>query len=174
MLKGPQAWVVVGPIAWAEVQGRIVLIDSSDVQVAGAYRWHFSSNGYLMSVKNKSQPRKLLLHRLLMFDELTTARAEIDHINGNAWDNRRSVNLRVASSAENKYNTRAHRDSRSGYKGVRLSGRSTHRWQAMIYHSGKNYCLGSHASPEEAARAYDAKAVELFGARARLNFPKGE
>lgn len=57
----------------------------------------------------------------------------------------------------------------SGYRGVSKSGS---RWQANVRANNVQYHLGSSfRSPEEAARAYDAKAKEVHGALARLNFP---
>lgn len=63
--------------------------------------------------------------------------------------------------------------TRTGYKGVNWSGAKTRRWQARIMRNGKRVFLGNFDSPEEAARAYDAAARELFGEFARLNFPDG-
>lgn len=61
------------------------------------------------------------------------------------------------------------RDNKSGYLGVYL--RECQRWQCLITFNRKTIYLGSFATPEEAARAYDAKARELYGDKARLNFP---
>ncbi len=38
-------------------------------------------------------------------------------------------------------------------------------------HEGRQYYLGCHADQEEAARAYDKKARELWGNGCWLNFP---
>jgi hypothetical protein len=48
------------------------------------------------------------------------------------------------------------------------------RWRARVHHDGKKICAGRHATREQAARAYDAKAKELKGASAVLNFPDDE
>lgn len=57
----------------------------------------------------------------------------------------------------------------SGYKGVCASGR---KWRADILVGGKPKYLGAHATPEDAARAYDKAAVEAWGAdNCYLNFP---
>lgn len=45
------------------------------------------------------------------------------------------------------------------------------KWLARISFGGKRQNLGHFGSQEEAARAYDAKAVQLFGSAAELNFP---
>jgi len=61
--------------------------------------------------------------------------------------------------------------TRSGFKGVNWSGERTRRWQARIMRDGKRIFLGNYDTPEEAARAYDTAARELFGEHAWLNFP---
>ena len=45
-------------------------------------------------------------------------------------------------------------------------------WRATIFYQNKQYHLGTFDSEEEAAKAYDNKAISLYGEKARLNFPK--
>jgi len=45
-------------------------------------------------------------------------------------------------------------------------------WVAQLVRSPEHYYLGCFATEEEAACAYDTKAIELYGANARLNFPE--
>ena len=60
----------------------------------------------------------------------------------------------------------------TGYKGVYHTDDSkVNLYKAKIQKDKKVYCLGRYNSPEEAARAYDTKAKELFGEFANLNFP---
>jgi len=56
----------------------------------------------------------------------------------------------------------------SGYRGVKKSRK---RWSADIHTGGQYLHLGMFDVPEEAAKAYDKAALEIFGARAILNFP---
>lgn len=91
----------------------------------------------------------------------------IDHIDGNSLNNRFN-NLRDVPQGKNNTNKRAYKCNKTGYKGVDIHH---NKYQARISYQGKTYCLGHFETPEEAARAYDAKAVELWGEEAVLNFP---
>ena len=62
--------------------------------------------------------------------------------------------------------------SRSGYRGVYLRGRKTHKWVVEIKHLGKKHYFGSYGDPETAARVYDREAKRLHGEHAILNFPE--
>jgi hypothetical protein len=90
---------------------------------------------------------------------------EIDHINGDKTDNR-FCNLRLATSQTNKANCKLTASNSSGFKGVHARGS---RWIAGITHNRKMIHIGMFKTAEEAARAYDAKAVELFGEYALTN-----
>jgi len=46
------------------------------------------------------------------------------------------------------------------------------RWEARIYETGKQRFLGYYTSEVTAARAYDARAVQLHGSAAKVNFPE--
>lgn len=61
------------------------------------------------------------------------------------------------------------RGSSSAFTGVYPSGNAA--WQAMIGHGGKTVYIGTFATEEAAARAYDRKAHALYGDQARLNLP---
>lgn len=95
---------------------------------------------------------------------------QIDHANGNPDDNAIG-NLREATNRENSRNRRVDRESITGLKGVYHRQRKN-GYQARIFVDGKRVTVGSYASAEEAARAYDASALQHFGEFARLNFPR--
>lgn len=56
----------------------------------------------------------------------------------------------------------------TGYRGVTSSGK---KFSAQVRWKGTLHYLGTFATAIDAARAYDAKARELHGALAILNFP---
>ena len=60
------------------------------------------------------------------------------------------------------------RIGRSGFKGVTAVGR---RWLAYVYQYGKRTNIGTFNLPQEAARAYDQKVIQMYGKRAAVNFP---
>ena len=92
----------------------------------------------------------------------------VDHINHNGLDNRRP-NLRLATRSQNAANLGPYANNTSGYKGVDFN---RGKWRARIREGGVRYFLGYFETAEDAARAYDTKAHELFGEFASLNFPE--
>lgn len=58
--------------------------------------------------------------------------------------------------------------STSVYVGVHYSFRFR-KWIAKIRKDGNQLYIGSYDTPEEAAKAYNVKAVELYGVKAKLN-----
>jgi EREBP-like factor len=67
---------------------------------------------------------------------------------------------------ENAWNTRVRKGTT--FKGVRLQG---NRFIARIMANGLRVYLGTFATAEEAARAYDKVARRTMGEFARPNFP---
>ena len=91
--------------------------------------------------------------------------AEIDHKDNNC-QNSAPDNLRPAEHSQNLFNIGAHRDNRSGYKGVSRD-RLGRRWVARISARGLNVNLGTFDTPEEAHEAYVSAANDLHGKFAR-------
>lgn len=108
--------------------------------------------------------KEMSLHRFLL--EVTDSKVHVDHINGDILDNRKS-NLRKADNRLNHTNQRLRKDNKAGYKGVSYRDG---KFYARIGPAGKIH-IGIYPTAEEAAKAYDAKAKELYGEYARLNFP---
>lgn len=90
----------------------------------------------------------------------------IDHINGDTRDNR-PENLRLASPGLSNHNRR-YKNTSSKYIGVTYHAG---KYTAQIQYQNKHYHLGWFASEEEAAKVRDARAKELYGKDAQLNFP---
>ncbi|MBN1124206.1 MAG: HNH endonuclease [Sedimentisphaerales bacterium] len=92
----------------------------------------------------------------------------VDHIDHNGLNNTRA-NLRVCTPQQNSRNRRS-QSGRSKYKGISYDKRYK-RWKARIRFQNKYIHIGTFRDEARAARAYDAKAAELFGEFACLNFP---
>lgn len=109
--------------------------------------------------------RKLIpIHRLICPDNLSF----IDHKDRNPLNNCRS-NLRICTHAENMRNRKIHKgDKTSQYKGV-YKPKDYKKWVAYICCDGKIYRIGAFEKEEDAAEAYNKKALELHGEFAFLN-----
>lgn len=150
--------------------GHVCLVDPEDLPLVSQFNWtpHVIRSGGIYARRFK--PTRLMMHVLLM------GQRGVDHKNGNGLDNRRS-NLRLATNAQNMANSRKPRSAtKTRLKGVCAPRpeRGSDYWQAQIKINGKPVKWGRFATEEEAARAYDAKAKEVHGEFAYLNFPEGQ
>ena len=60
----------------------------------------------------------------------------------------------------------------SKYMGVSCRTNGVHfNWSANIVQNNKSYSLGGYTKEEDAAIAYDIKAIEIYGSDAKRNFP---
>lgn len=142
-------------------QGKFALIDDADYEWASQYKWHFTTNGYARRVaKDRTTPR---MHREI---NKTPNGMDTDHINGDKLDNRRE-NLRSVTRSQNVMNLVKGKKGKK-YKGTQYLKRSG-KYNAMICLNGKNQFIGNYDTEEEAALAYNLKAVELFGEFSCIN-----
>jgi hypothetical protein len=145
-------------------------VDDEDYEWLSRHKWHCSAQGYAMR-RDVALPGKPIVSMARVILGLPARGREFvpDHINGDKLDNRRA-NLRAATAAQNSRNTAKHKGG-SRFKGVCLC-RQTGRWKATIKIDGRQAWLGRFDTEEDAARAYDAAALEAFGEFACLNFPR--
>lgn len=151
-------------------RGYVALVDEVDyARVVAAGRWNIRPHG-----KTIYAQRGIALpdgrRSTQQMHQFITGAIGIDHRNGDGLDNRRS-NLRVGTQAQNCANTRIRSNNKSGFKGVSWK-KGCDAWVAQIRRDNKSYHLGLFSDREEAARAYDAAAIEFFGEYARINFPE--
>ena len=152
--------------------GLVALVDDDEFAKASQFTWqaHPTKGPTYARTEFRVEGHRIriFLHRLVMGLTAIDRSIECDHRNGDGLDCRRE-NLRTATRSENARN-RAKRivTPSSPYKGVRPKGTM---WVAVISPNGRSILLGLYETAEDAARAYDAAAVEHFGEFARLNFP---
>ena len=150
----------------ALTRGKFAMVDAADYEWLSQYKWSATSSGLNTYACRNVRGKIVLMHRFIM---KAPKGMVVDHIDGNGLNNCRS-NLRICTHSQNMCNSRI-RSGSSQYKGVCYERRSG-RWVAHIACEGQSYHLGTFDSEIEAARAYDRKAIELFGQFARLNFPE--
>lgn len=149
-------------------RGMVSVVDESDFGPLGFFNWRVQAcSGKFYAAMTGADGKVVLLHRFLM----NAPRGfDVDHINGDGLDNRRS-NLRVCTHAENLRNRKVQKNARLGLKGIYQDGRSG-KWRARLCFKGRHMYLGKALdTPEEAARVYDAAARIHYGKFAVLNFP---
>jgi len=148
---------------------KYALVDNEDYINLKDYKWRIAGNGYAATFKwipEKKNVRAFYMHRLVMN---TPKGQQTDHINHNKLDNQKH-NLRICSSHQNKGNLTISVKNKSGFKGVSWD-KTNEKWYSTIFYFDKQINLGRYTIKEEAAKAYDLKAKELFGEFAHLNFP---
>ena len=154
---------IKGDIAEIELtRGHIALIDATDVPLVRGRSWFASGKlPKIYAATRGDNQMPLTLHRFLVNPPNGMV---VDHINGDGMDNRR-CNLRLATPQQNMANARR-KVGDSGYIGVQ-------KMKAGRFFASVQIHLGSFDTAEEAARAYDAKATELFGEFAMTNAKRG-
>lgn len=147
-------------------KGFEAIVDDEDYELVSQYSWYCWSNAKCnaMYARGFVGPKQMPMHRLIMGDPKGH---QIDHINRDGLDNRRS-NLRLATTFENHRNIGLRKDNKTGYKGVFWLEKSG-RWLASIRINGRTKYLGLYNDIIEAAKVYNAAAIELFGEFAWLN-----
>jgi len=139
-------------------KGEQALVDLQDYELLSTVKWAcVVPNGTHKYAVRMDGTKYVYMHRVIMKAPKGTL---IDHINGNTLDNRRE-NLRFANKSQNSINTSKSRGE-SKYKGVWFRARRK-PWVAEIHKDGVKYHLGSYENEHDAAKAYNKKAVELFG-----------
>jgi hypothetical protein len=89
----------------------------------------------------------------------------VDHKNG-ITDDDRWDNLRMATNAQNQYNSKLRSDNTSGFRGVSFD-KNHNRWRVTIRVDGKERYIGRFATREEGAMAYGKESERLHGEFAR-------
>jgi hypothetical protein len=90
-----------------------------------------------------------------------------DHIDGNPLNCRRN-NLRICTPLQNCFNRKKSNNNKSGYKGVSWNNQNM-KWQVYVSINSKNKFVGLYDDLIDAAKAYNEKAIHVYGEFAKLN-----
>ena len=145
--------------------GGSVRVDDDDFAYLSEFTWRGKkSDGgnqthAVRDVRLGGRKVTVRMHRLL-----TEAGPEqiVFHVNGDGLDNRKR---NLQSRQIKPWTTRA---AVSALRGVRDVGGG--EFVAEIDFTGSTYRLGTYATPEAAARAYDRAATDIYGSNARTNY----
>ena len=171
------------------ISGRVSSVDPFFWQVSGYANYYVSNCGRVKNIATerilkpsimscgylginlcKNGKLKLCtLHRLgaiSFIDNLNDYKC-VDHINRNPLNNS-VTNLRWCTYQENNMNMSKQNNRSSKFKGVSYN-KDKKKWKAYITYNRKLIHLGYFKTQEEAGRAYNNKARELFGDYANLN-----
>ncbi len=139
-------------------QDKWAIIDIEDAEEIGKRKWHYS-HGYTTGYACRSDGKQM--HRIILGLD-----SQVDHINRNGLDNRRS-NLRPCTNTINKLNERTRKDNTSGDSGIHL--RPWGKWQARIAVGNKRYSLGHFDSYGDAKFCMDSMRKIIADILAEIN-----
>lgn len=137
----------------------VTLVSPEDEKFIASHPIQMHKKGYAQSNAGK-------LHRRIMS---APEGLLVDHINHDKLDNRRG-NLRLVTdllSVHNRKKLRRNRNPASPFIGVHRAG---DKWISRTTVNGKRVSLGTYATQEDAALAYDRAMFSLYGEFAKLNF----
>lgn len=164
----PGLMLPVGVIRLGGKYGGTAIVDPEDYEAAGALSWfvnavsgNVSRQRYAMAwIPGKG--KRETLQQFLTGNQMT------GHISGDTMDCRR-VNLCPLDHTIKQagYGLRQRPDKTSRFKGV--SREPCGGWRARIEMRKRRINLGTYPTEERAARAYDAKLIEIAGAYAMTN-----
>ncbi len=149
-------------------QGKYAIVDDEDYPVLSRFTWSLGEDKNKGIQKAVTTIGRRYVNMATFLIPKTREKVEYTHLNKNGLDYRKE-NLKIVTAAEARHGRYQKRiDNSSGFKGVWMH-RKTGLIYAEIAKEGKRYRLGCFKTPEEAAEAYNKKALELYGEFAYQN-----
>lgn len=163
-----------GNLIWKPRTGTPKLVGAFNRRFAGmvagakAYAANGDPRGIIVRVRLNGSKMDYYAHRIIseMLDGPIPEGIQIDHADRNPFNNSRS-NLRRATIAQNRHNSRRRQDCASRLKGVYWD-KEKERWASEIRANGRRYHLGRFATKGLAAVARAKAAIKYHGYFARF------
>lgn len=148
---------------------KLVKIDSEDFEKVSSFHWFTVKYKNYCKVRaevwKNGNKKGITMSRLILNCPKGMV---VDHINGDALDNRKS-NLRICTHAENMKNRKIlSKNNKTGYKGVSWNSFAK-QWQVGISFNGKHMTIGYSKNKDDAAKMYNEAAIKYHGDFATLN-----
>ena len=144
-------------------KGYEAIVDDGDYEWLSKYKWWAVVAHHTVYAVRQMGRKTIYMHREIMG---ASNNVDVDHCDGNGLHNRKN-NLRLATAAQNRQNSKVCKDNTSGYKGIFKKCR---KYRARIHVDGHTIYLGYFDNAEDAAKAYDSAAKKYFGPFAKTNF----
>lgn len=149
-------------------QGKVALVSEEDFENLNQYKWYANLRcGNYYAVRRSWDKVNKMYKTIYMHKLILPTLNQVDHIDGDTLNNSRS-NLREATSLENCANIGIRSTNKSGFKGVHWSNKLK-KYVAQITSNYKTETIGYYSNSIDAAKAYDARTIELNGQFARTN-----
>lgn len=142
----------------------IALVDDEDYDKLKNLSWYIQKGRYTNYAMHSTRVGKKVIH--IGMHNLVTGIKLVDHRDSNGLNNQKQ-NLRSCTNSQNMQ-SRSKTWSKSGFKGVSYCRRDF-VYIAAIGINGKSIRIGSFSTGLLAAKAYDTKALEIFGEFAKTN-----
>ena len=151
-------------------QGYFAQVDDADYNWLMQWKWQAfidPNNVYARRDEKKVNGKRphIWMHRQIMN---TPDDMQCDHGDHNGLNCQRE-NLKNCTRSQNQFNRRKKENCSSKYIGVTYEPKKK-LYRACLSLMGTKFRLGRFKLEEDAAKAYDKKAKELFGDSAHLNF----
>lgn len=150
---------IVGDIAILHgPNGEQWLVDAVDLPLVGHINWTRDFPNTYAITNYRTGAKRLRLHVAIANPP---AGFVVDHIDGNAYDNRRN-NLRICREDQNGCNLPLSKANTSGHKGVGWY-KANSCWRAYIVRNGRQIHLGYFDRKEDAIAAHARAEPQIFG-----------
>ena len=143
----------------------MAMVDDEDFARCFQHRWFLDKGGF--PAMTPERDRRIRLSAFVLGIERGSSVIHKDRNKFNSQkDNLRATDRSAKAQVAPKRSTNT-----SGYKGVSFH-KQAKKWVSVIGNQGYVLYLGIFKTKEEAAKAYDLKALELYGEHADFNLGK--